>query len=73
MCGLHELQKVHALMIKHFTGNLNGMNDIQEIFTVFNVLLIYRYISLHVRWGSCSYSMARPLVADGTTASRYGG
>jgi hypothetical protein len=27
----------------------------------------------HVRWDSCPHSMARPWVADGGTASRYGG
>jgi hypothetical protein len=27
----------------------------------------------HVRWDPCPHSMARPRVADGGTASRYGG
>jgi hypothetical protein len=27
----------------------------------------------HVRWGPCPHGMARPWVADGGTASRYGG
>jgi hypothetical protein len=27
----------------------------------------------HVRWGPCPHSMARPRVADGGTASSYGG
>jgi hypothetical protein len=28
---------------------------------------------VHVRWGPCPHSMARPRVADGGTASSYGG
>jgi hypothetical protein len=27
----------------------------------------------HVRWGPCPHCMARPRVADGGTASSYGG
>jgi hypothetical protein len=31
------------------------------------------YGAMHVRWGPCPHSMARPRVTDGGTASSYGG
>jgi hypothetical protein len=37
------------------------------------VLLFGKKEISHVRWDPCPHSMARPRVADGGTASRYGG
>jgi hypothetical protein len=37
------------------------------------VILIILLSQTHVRWDPCPHSMARPRVADGGTASRYGG
>jgi hypothetical protein len=36
-------------------------------------IYIAKVVILHVRWDHCPHSMARPRVADGGTASRYGG
>jgi hypothetical protein len=36
-----------------------------------NKLLCVSFV--HVRWGPCPHSMARPRVADGGTASSFGG
>jgi hypothetical protein len=35
--------------------------------------IIHHMLKAYVRWDPCPHSMARPRVADGGTASRYGG
>jgi hypothetical protein len=37
------------------------------------MLFVAPFCGPHVTWGPCPHSMARPRVADGGTASRYGG
>jgi hypothetical protein len=37
------------------------------------ILIVVIVVVAHVRWDPCPHSMARPRVADGGTASRYGG
>jgi hypothetical protein len=45
-----------------------------HIINILRDYILYCYIFyIHVTWGPCPHSMARPRVADGGTASRYGG
>jgi hypothetical protein len=56
-----------------------------DVYVIVRLLIMFHYtltLSIfigrpnhftHVRWGPCPHSMARPRVADGGTASSYGG
>jgi hypothetical protein len=63
-------------------GGIDGMVElvrilkrsmgVQLVTAVFLFSAVVGYI-IHIRWGPCPHSMARPRVADGGTASSYGG
>jgi hypothetical protein len=52
--------------------NRPGSRD-KKILNLMLANLFAHILMGHVRWDPCPHSMARPRVADGGTASRYGG
>jgi hypothetical protein len=53
-------------------GDFSSGENKETIPDVNEKVSLFHYSSLH-RWGPCPHSMARPRVADGGTASSYGG
>jgi hypothetical protein len=72
--GNNSLQNMSWRISKWSTGNItesgNKWNSEKSWYTAINK---DNQIQVHVRWGPCPQSMAHPRVADGGTASRYGG
>jgi hypothetical protein len=62
--GINEFKRGHQPR-NNLVRYKNLLSDSQNI--------LKRWKNFHVTWGTCTHSMARPRVADGGTASRYGG
>jgi hypothetical protein len=57
----------------NLVGRSFGSNQYKFVADLLIIIIKYEVSTIHVRWDPCPHSMARPRLADGGTASRYGG